>query len=59
MNEEWIDDSHHSAKLFRANPREYDAMRPIRILDMAGMFETSWLVFDHSNNTKYEYGYPV
>jgi len=59
MNKLWIKDSHSSARLFKNNPNEYDAaMRPISTLDMTGMFETSWMIFNHSNNTKYGYGYP-
>lgn len=61
MNEVWIKDSHKSAKFFKNkcfDSSENDRMRVTRILDTAGMFETSWLLFDHARSTKYEYGYP-
>lgn len=61
MNEVWIRDSHKSAKFFknkRLDSDENEKMRLVRILDIAGMFETSWLLFDHARSTKYEYGYP-
>jgi len=28
------------------------------MLDATGMFETSWLVYDHDHTTKYGYGCP-
>lgn len=56
MNNKWISDSHESADYFRGGREERDIrLGLIRILDVAGMFETSWLVFDHPHN---KYGYP-
>ena len=59
MNKVWITDSHNSAELFKINNREPDkTLRTIRMLDAAGMFETSWLIYNHSHNeSRYEYGY--
>jgi len=58
MNKLWIKDSYKSANLFRSGQcGSDDEMRLVRILDMAGMFETSWLVFDHTNKSRY--GYPI
>lgn len=58
MNEVWISDSHESAAYYRSGQR-YDPeenMQIIRILDTIGMFETSWLLFNHPHN---KYGYPA
>ncbi len=56
MNNTWIRDSHKSADYFRGGRREHDEkMQLIRILDIVGMFETSWFVFNHPHN---KYGYP-
>jgi len=58
MNEEWIRDSHKSAKFFKnilSDCDETEKMILIRTLDITGMFETSWLLFDHGCNTKYGY----
>jgi len=60
MNKKWIKDSHKSANYFRGGRRGHhdsdEKLRLIRILDVIGMFETSWLVFDHTNKSRY--GYP-
>jgi len=59
MNKLWIKDSHKSADYIRSGRRERDArLQLIRVLDAIGMFETSWLLFDHSYNTE-RYGYPI
>lgn len=56
MNEEWIDDSHNNAKLFRNKHHSSNkAIQLVRILDASGMFETGWLIFDHLHHN---YGYP-
>jgi len=59
MNKAWIRDSYKSAELFRRGHHERDKkLQLVRILDMAGMFETSWIVFDHSLSSS-RYGYPI
>jgi len=56
MNKKWIKDSHESASLFRDGcPGRDEKIRLIRILDVVGMFETSWLIFNHPYK---KYGYP-
>lgn len=57
MNKLWVADSHNSAAYYRDGGRHdpEEDMRIIRILDVTGMFETSWLVFNHPHN---KYGYP-
>ena len=56
MNKIWIKDSHNSAAFFRDGcPEPDEKMRVIRILDVVGMFETGWLLFNHPYN---KYGYP-
>ena len=58
MNEVWIKDSYQSAELFRRGGcSSDDELWVTRILDATGMFETSWLLFDH-HSKKTNYGYP-
>jgi len=57
MNEKWIDASHESAENYKSNLSNLSArMYLVRILDIAGMFETGWLVFDHIDD---KFGYPL
>lgn len=57
MNNKWVDASHESAENYKSNLSGVDEnMYLIRVLDVAGMFETSWLVFDHTDN---RFGYPL
>ena len=59
MNEEWVKDSEHSAKLFRSGRKHgHDAnerMKLVRMLDATGMYETGWLIYNHLHR---HYGYP-
>ena len=57
MNNRWISDSYESAAYFRRkfHNRRYSKLRLITILDVVGMFETGWLIYNHSNTTKYKY----
>jgi len=57
MNDVWISDSHKSAHFFRSGQRGFnEKLQVIRVLDAIGMFETSWMIFNHSYNTE-RYGY--
>ena len=57
MNKKWVGASHESAETYKSKlsglgEREY----LIRVLDIVGMFETGWIVFDHIDN---RFGYHV
>lgn len=57
MNNKWINDSHENAEIFRHGRRfPGEKLQLIRMLDAIGMFETSWLVFNHIDN---RFGYPL
>lgn len=63
MNKQWIQDSHLNAERCRKESwREDDAGLGIfEYLDMAGLYETCWMVFDFDDYTQYDkghYGYP-
>jgi len=58
MNKLWISDSHKSAKLLKHEQLDDEKLQLVRMLDATGMFETSWIVFDHSLSSS-RYGYPI
>ena len=53
MNTKWIDASHDS--MLHMNARDNSNLKMVRVLDSVGMFETSWMIFNHVTN---RYGYP-
>lgn len=52
MNELWIKDSHKNAIYYRNKSNISITI----YLDIVGMFETSWLIFNHYGSKKYNYG---
>jgi len=59
MNERWIEHSHDDALIQRRDDPLFsaDELSRYEYLDMLGLFESSWMIFDHDNNSGY--GYPV
>jgi len=56
MNKKWIRASHDSADNYKSNLSGIgEIMYIIRVLDIVGLFETSWIVFDHIDD---RFGYP-
>ena len=56
MNKKWVVASHESAEKYKSRLSGIDEkMYLVRTLDVAGMFETSWIVFKHWDN---RFGYP-
>ena len=56
MNKKWVVASHESAEMYKLNlPELNERMYLVRVLDISGMFETSWIVFDHRDS---RFGYP-
>ena len=53
MNKKWIRHSHVSAEHYSKNDKPN--LKQVRELDMVGLFETSWMIFDHQSSM---YGYP-
>lgn len=55
MNKLWIEHSHDDSTLHR---EEYNIKRLSRFeyLDMVGLLETSWMIYEHTGRRKY--GYP-
>ena len=56
MNKTWIKASFHSAGHSRGGPL-IPPLNLIEYLDMVGLFETSWMIFDHSKAGS-DFGYP-
>ena len=57
MNEKWVVASHESAENYKLNlPGLPEKMYLVRVLDISGMFETGWIVFNHIDNRS---GYPL
>jgi len=57
MNEKWIRASHESADNYKSKLSGIgETMYIIRVLDIVGLFETSWIVFDHIDS---RFGYPL
>jgi len=55
MNETWIHASHYNAKRNQGR-RGSKYLARFEYLDVMGLFETGWLVFNHNGT---EYGYPT
>ena len=58
MNNHWIDASHESAENYKENLSgllKSEKMYLVRVLDIIGLFETGWLVFEHVDT---RFGYP-
>lgn len=53
MNENWIQASRNIAH----RPRSERALQRFEYLDIMGLFETGWMVFDHKWGG-HEFGYP-
>ncbi len=53
MNDKWIAHSHLSAEHYSINDKPN--IKQVRELDMVGLFETSWMIFNHPDGI---YGYP-
>ena len=53
MNKIWIEASHESR--IHSGPKDNPNLKIVRVLDAVGLFETSWLIYNHVNN---RYGYP-
>jgi len=64
MNEEWIKASHYHAAHFRTTflpgGEEYIRYPLYEYLDVMGMYETGWIIydFDKYKNERSKYGYP-
>ena len=57
MNKSWIKASHSVAKRCRQNSWIADGLDRYEYLDTMGLFETSWITFEHKPNND-DYGYP-
>lgn len=58
MNENWIEASFRCAK----RCCDGDFASPLKLfeyLDTMGLFETSWMIFDHAANVGNGFGYPT
>jgi len=53
MNNKWIEHSHLSIDHYSTFDKPN--IKQVRELDIVGLFETSWMVFEHPDNG---YGYP-
>lgn len=60
MNERWIKTGHHDAECYRLHLPSYGPPNGLSYcLFIIGLFETSWMIFDHENHPdQREYGYP-
>jgi len=61
MNKLWIKHSHHEAITHRNEgpPFDSDHFVGYEYLDMMGLFETSWMIYEyHGSEDDHEYGYP-
>ncbi len=62
MNKQWIEASHYHARLYR-EPAPFSGDKRYYIfeyLDVMGLFETSWMVydFDKYERERSKFGYP-
>ncbi len=58
MNELWIEHSYRVAKTHREDSWFYsDELKRYEYLDTMGLFETSWITFEHKPDNA-DYGYP-
>jgi len=56
MNNKWIDASHESSENYKSNLSGLnEEMYLMRVLDIVGLFETGWIVFNHIDD---RFGYP-
>jgi len=53
VNKKWIEHSHLSVEHYSTNDKPN--IKQVRELDMVGLFETSWMIFNHPGDM---YGYP-
>ncbi len=65
MNEQWIEASHYHAGRYRRSffslTRKGEHLPTYEYLDVMGMYETGWMVYDFDTYDEYErnkYGYP-
>ena len=58
MNEQWIEASFRSAKRCCDGTFTFPLKR-FEYLDAVGLFETSWMIFDHTANAGNDFGYPI
>lgn len=58
MNELWIEHSYRVAKTHREDNWSFeDELERYEYLDTMGLFETSWMTFEHKPDND-DYGYP-
>lgn len=59
MNKAWIEVGHHDANIYRyLLPIKGPPSRTSYCLFIIGLFETSWMIFDHNNHAdQRDYGY--
>ena len=58
MNKLWIEHSYDVAKLYREDNWIYNSeLEGYEYLDTMGLFETSWMTFEHGPDND-DYGYP-
>jgi len=65
MNKQWIEASHfharsYSRRIFLSDSEEYRRHPTYEYLDIMGLFETGWMIYDFDTyaNEKIKYGYP-
>ncbi len=57
MNKQWIEDSYLST----THGRDEDDLDRFEYLDMIGLYETCWMIYDFDDYTEHDknhYGYP-
>ena len=60
MNKLWIEHSYYDA-ILRCEDDPLigiDKLAQFEYLDVMGLYETSWMVYEHEKQAKDEYGYP-
>lgn len=61
MNKLWVEHSHDSAECCREDLLDnysVDFLEKFEYLDVIGLFETSWMIYDHRPAADGAYGYP-
>ncbi|KKK55385.1 hypothetical protein LCGC14_3075060 [marine sediment metagenome] len=61
MNKQWIEDSHLNVERCRMESWHEDGLDRFEYLDIIGLYETCWMVFDFDDYTEHDkghYGYP-
>jgi len=59
MNKLWIDHGYNTASRCREDLLNHTiVLRRFECLDVIGLFETCWMIYEHHNNRDRDYGYP-